>query len=348
MNFNNYYKKLPKKLQNSDKLLYYAIKFSNLIHKFSMSNNKDEPNSYLNFLLKSTNIKAGGFLRDVQILSIEILRFIDNVCKKYDLEYILAYGTLLGAVRHKGFIPWDDDLDILMMREDYSKLIEVLPDEINRIDYIKENFGLTLLKNFNENYFEDMAHIYDSVYEDYFFDDPDYKQRFLQFACLKPFVKIDVFPFDYVKEESIKEYNKKYISQKYYFMTLYKNPDFTFDKEFNKIFNKLGMSYDETPYIGEGIDCTKWEDFGAFKKEVIYPIKEINFEGHSFKCPNNPHELLKLWYSEHYMDIPPSIDMHDFMGYNLLIFDNDEEELSKAFEDTLKELKYINDHFDEL
>ena len=76
--------------------------------------------------------------------STEILRIIDNICKKHDLDYILCYGTLLGAVRHKGFIPWDEDLDIIMMRKDYNKLIEVLPDEINRIDYLKNNFGLTL------------------------------------------------------------------------------------------------------------------------------------------------------------------------------------------------------------
>lgn len=347
MNLNKYYKKLPKKLQDSENFLYYSIEISKFLRKFSKSSN-NESNSYLNFLLKSTNIEASGFLRDVQILSIELLRFIDNVCKKYDLEYILAYGTLLGAVRHKGFIPWDDDLDIIMMREDYNKLIEVLPNEINKISYIKENFGLTLLKNFNENQFKNMTDIYTPLYEDYFFDDPDYKQRFLQFACLNPFVKIDVFPFDYIKKDYVKEYNKKYLSQKHYFMKLYQKPNFSFDKEFNRIFEKLGMSYDETPYIGEGIDCTGWEDFGAFKKEIIYPITKINFEGHSFKCPNNPQELLKIWYGENYMDLPPSIDMHDFMGYNLLLFDNDEVKLSNAFKDTLKKLKRINNHFDEL
>ena len=299
----------------------------------------------MDFLLKSTNIKTTGFLRDVQELSVEILRFIDNVCEKYDLDYILCYGTLLGAVRHKGFIPWDEDLDILMMRKDYNKLIEVLPNEINKIDFLKENFGLTLLKNFNENFFEDANNIYSSTYEEYFFDDVGYKQRFLQFACLKPFVKIDVFPFDYIEEEFLNEYNKKYLSQKYRFMTLYQNPNFSFEEELQSIFKKLGMSLDETSFIGEGVDCTKWDDFGAFKKEWIYPIKNIDFEGYSFKSPNNAEKLLELWYGETYMNMPSSILIHDFMGYNLLLFKNDEEKLRNAFKNTLNELKLINDNY---
>lgn len=347
MDFSKLYKKLPKQIQNSEKFLYYSIQFSKFMRKFSKSKT-NETNQFMDFLLKSTNIETTGFLRDVQVLSVEILRIIDNICKKHDLDYILCYGTLLGAVRHKGFIPWDEDLDIIMMRKDYNKLIEVLPDEINRIDYLKNNFGLTLLKNFNENLFEDTAHIYTPLYEDYFFDEPDYKQRFLQLACLKPFVKIDVFPFDFIEENSVNEYNKKYLSQKYYFMTLYQKDDFSFNDELNKINKKLGITLDETPYIGEGVDCTKWDDFGAFKKEWIYPIKNITFEGYSFKSPNNAHELLKLWYGETYMNMPSDILFHDFMGYNLLLFDNDEEELSIAIKDTLKELKYINDNFDEL
>lgn len=55
----------------------------------------------------------------------EILDVIHQVCTEHGLRYSLAYGTLIGAVRHKGFIPWDDDIDIMMPREDYEKLIAV-------------------------------------------------------------------------------------------------------------------------------------------------------------------------------------------------------------------------------
>jgi len=60
-------------------------------------------------------------LRKLQLTQVEILKVIDKLCRKYDIPYSLYAGTLLGAVRHKGFIPWDDDLDICMSRENYNR-----------------------------------------------------------------------------------------------------------------------------------------------------------------------------------------------------------------------------------
>ena len=60
----------------------------------------------------------------------EIYQDITFICKKYNLTFMLGGGSALGAVRHKGFIPWDDDLDLMMSREDYNKLIKVFPKEV--------------------------------------------------------------------------------------------------------------------------------------------------------------------------------------------------------------------------
>ena len=60
----------------------------------------------------------------------ELLDFVVNVCKKYDLDYWLDFGLLLGAVRHGSFIPWDDDADIGMIRKDYDVLLDVIEDEL--------------------------------------------------------------------------------------------------------------------------------------------------------------------------------------------------------------------------
>ena len=72
----------------------------------------------------------GSLLRRQQMRMLEILVEIDKICKKHDIRYWLSSGTLIGAMRHNGFIPWDDDLDIEMMRSVYERLMEVLPSEL--------------------------------------------------------------------------------------------------------------------------------------------------------------------------------------------------------------------------
>lgn len=74
----------------------------------------------------------GSVLRRQQLRMLEILDAVDACCRKHNIPYWLDSGTLLGAARHKGFIPWDDDLDIMMLREDYLKLLKVLPAELPR------------------------------------------------------------------------------------------------------------------------------------------------------------------------------------------------------------------------
>ena len=62
---------------------------------------------------------------EIKQIELNLLLKLDEICKKYKLRYYLCGGTLLGAVRHKGFIPWDDDIDVLMPREDFEKLLRL-------------------------------------------------------------------------------------------------------------------------------------------------------------------------------------------------------------------------------
>ena len=72
----------------------------------------------------------GSLLRRQQMRMLDILVEVDRICKKHNIPYWLSSGTLIGAMRHNGFIPWDDDLDIEMMRTDYLRLLKVLPTEL--------------------------------------------------------------------------------------------------------------------------------------------------------------------------------------------------------------------------
>ena len=76
--------------------------------------------------LKEKYNPEGSILRRAQLRMLDMLLYIDKICKDNDLEYTLADGNLLGAIRHGGFIPWDDDMDICMDRDNYNKLCNIL------------------------------------------------------------------------------------------------------------------------------------------------------------------------------------------------------------------------------
>ena len=71
-----------------------------------------------------------GMMKRFWAAQMEVLSCVDSICSKYDIPYILIYGSLMGAVRHKGYIPWDDDIDIAMLRPDYNRFVEIISDEL--------------------------------------------------------------------------------------------------------------------------------------------------------------------------------------------------------------------------
>ena len=76
-------------------------------------------------------MKTEKKINEHQAVMLEMLTDVDEICKKYNIKYQLFAGSLLGAVRHKGFIPWDDDLDIVILRPEYERFLRIAPSELD-------------------------------------------------------------------------------------------------------------------------------------------------------------------------------------------------------------------------
>ena len=125
-------------------------------------------------------------LKKLHEVGLEILLEIDRVCKKYDIPYFLCGGTLLGSIRHKGFIPWDDDIDIGMLRNDYEKFEECYIKEHSKKYYLHsiktdEDYWLSFIKIQKNN--------------------TTINEKFIEKLDTHKGIFVDIFPFDKVPDK---------------------------------------------------------------------------------------------------------------------------------------------------
>lgn len=238
-------------------------------------------------------------LRIAQLRMLDILLEVDKICKKHEIKYWIACGTLLGAIRHKGFIPWDDDLDIELEYQDYIKLLKILKNELPK-KYILHNFSTD--KNFIYPYSK--VRELDSIIIEQNNAGHNYKYKGLF---------VDIFPVEngknmisrkisaflqsillYVGHRSNDKYNIKLL-----LLIFLRFIVFTMFKVF-RFFNH-GNIKNTSPTYGIA-------EFHSFGKKVIYPLGKVSFENCEFPCPNDCDQYLSIVYGKDYMTLPPEQD----------------------------------------
>ena len=132
-------------------------------------------------------------LRKLQHVELDILKEVVRICKKNKITFYMAEGSLLGAMRHQGFIPWDDDLDIAMLRSDYEKFLKIAPKEISKKYEIQHQ---TTIKNYWSPFIK-VRHL----------DNSKYAQKHIAHLTNHNGPLLDIFPIDNVpKENNLKQY----------------------------------------------------------------------------------------------------------------------------------------------
>ena len=236
-------------------------------------------------------------LEEIKQVELDILKYLHDLCEQHHIKYFIDFGTLLGAVRHKGFIPWDDDIDIIIMQEDAKFLKENYKSEnfeIINTDKEVVNFYKVISKKEKVQVGDDIAELDIDIFLATYYPDSLALKFWNSFFHLKK-NRIDRFSFTLFftnilinlkrKLEKTKLFNYKNIEKKIYYIL---------DEAKKKSKTMSNIAY--TPDCG--FHLIIW------REDEIFPLKKIKFEGIEFDAPNNYDIYLKKMYYS-YMDLPP-------------------------------------------
>ena len=263
-------------------------------------------------------------IREIQQMELGIMEYIHEVCQKIGVKYFLAYGSLIGAVRHKGFIPWDDDMDICMLREDYEKLQDYLianPDERYEVMSYKNNLNYVypfMKVQDNHTYLLEEDVRIDSnmgIYVDIFpvdgyENDANFKNKMTKLIKKR---QLSCYTFKGITNtKSVLNSLIRYISVIIFY--------FTNTNKYVAQIEELAKSRKVSDY--EEVDYLIYKDMNkpVWRREWLEQVTTGTFEGKEFMIPKNYHEILTSDYGD-YMQLPPvelRFSHHDFQLWKII------------------------------
>ncbi len=265
----------------------------------------------INLMLKNidiTQIKPAQEkkYRKFQLNTAEFCKKMTDFLTEHNIEYFISSGTLIGAIRHKGFVPWDDDFDTGVLRSDYERLKKILKDNFEEID----NSEVSISKN-NRLEIIDRA-LRKSKGKILFFHGIEYIQLY-QGKNINNCVSMDIFSHDYYRDNYTWEEHKEYLKH-------IRAKRIELDK-FPAIIRFLDNEIRSNPNIVEKSNKIYYgiDNLGGYivtptafmTQDTIYPRIIMDFEGYKFYAPHSPEGYTKVQYKD-FMSFPKSIPLgHD-------------------------------------
>lgn len=270
-------------------------------------------------------------LKEIQKASFDVLKQFDKICRDNNFSYTLAYGTLIGAIRHNGFIPWDDDVDVWMPRNDYDKFVQyciendklIKPFKIcTRYTVNNYSYGISRFSNQNFKYVNTnklIKNIDIGIFLDIYPID-NYCNNYQDASKLLKKINNENRKYEiYINSKTkspIKCLMKKIINV---FLNILYGNDYNriMEKKIKDILNRYTTSKDR--YVG----CVVWSDTlilherkDVFNEDNKFQVIEHKFEDNSFFILKNYDKILRNSYGD-YMKLPPEKERHPYHEYKI-------------------------------
>ncbi len=244
-----------------------------------------------NEALRERYAPEGSLLRIQQMRMLEMMLWLDDVCGRYSIPYWLGSGTLLGAVRHGGFIPWDDDVDIEFRSQDYPRLLAALEKETAGTDYALQTHST------DPGYFFTYAKLRDCrsrLTEQTGYD------RIFTFQG----IYLDLFPMEpmssglhWISNRTFGRVYKVMKNPEYNHQQLIRKTDLIYQLNQRYIFPLLRwLSKFTSSQLWRYAPGIPFES--ARDPKEIFPLSTVEFEGHSFSAPRQPEAYLRRMFGD--------------------------------------------------